>query len=103
MLLPLQSLLRQNTKSEIDDFHVDVEVIENVDPFNDVLLTVWQPSGLQRFFMAPRRLRMRRLWRWAPFCQQWPASVGLIDFIYRNYSDQVSPAHGLQDSTAGSP
>ena len=38
-------------------------MVETVDPFNDVLLTTWQPGGLQRFFMAPRRLRMRRLWR----------------------------------------
>lgn len=59
----MQSLLRQNQKSEISGFNVEVEVEENVDPFNDVLVTVWQPSGFQRLFMAPRRSRMRRLWR----------------------------------------
>lgn len=60
-----QSLLKH--KSEMNDIFLDTEVEESVDPFNDVLLTTWQPSGLQRFFMAPRRLRMRRLWRSASY------------------------------------
>jgi len=47
----------------MDNLHLDIEVESSVDAFIDVLLTTWQPSGLGRFFMAPRRLRMRRLWR----------------------------------------
>jgi hypothetical protein len=47
----------------MDSLYLDIELEESVDAFNDVLLTTWQPHGLTRFFMAPRRLRMRRLWR----------------------------------------
>ena len=64
--MELQSLLRGSQQGQADNLYLDIEVEESVDAFNDVLLTTWQPTGLGRFFMAPRCLRMRRLWRWGP-------------------------------------
>lgn len=61
--LCVKSLLRGSHKGQMDSLYLDIELEESVDAFNDVLLTTWQPHGLTRFFMAPRRLRMRRLWR----------------------------------------
>ena len=48
---------------QVESLHMDMKVMETQDAFNDVLQTTWQPRGLERFFMAPRKLCVRRLWR----------------------------------------
>lgn len=66
MILPvaLQTLLnRGQQKLKVDSMNLTFKPVEIVDPFNDVLETTWVPRGLERFFIAPRILRVRRLWR----------------------------------------
>lgn len=65
MYLPgLQTLLNRNEqKLKVDSMNLTFKVVEIVDQFNDTLETTWLPRGLDRFFIAPRILRVRRLWR----------------------------------------
>lgn len=60
----LQTLLNRNEqKLKVDSINLTFKVVEIVDQFNDMLETTWLPRGLDRFFIAPRTLRVRRLWR----------------------------------------
>ena len=65
VVTPQMLLRREHHTMQVESLQMDMKVMETEDAFNDVLQTTWQPRGLERFFMAPRKLCVRRLWRYS--------------------------------------